>query len=329
MRLLRLAGGFTLLEVLVVSAIVGVVAIQMFASLGMNAKTYSDLDQVVESQQGMRAVADLLERDIRHAGLMVSEAGAVCGVDNPDDPDILYVSDADAIDPDDDIALYGGVELATNPSNVSSGSSYTLASLTVEPSPPNRPAYDTDGDGTADSDFRVDSGVIVVDASDPGRGAACGRIAAVSLPGLSITIDLRSASLGPVGATPNLIAIPAHEYRVGPNNTLLRNNMLLTGGVEDFQIAYFLDADGDWQVDAGEMLGDGASADFDAQGTDLTSVREVRLNLIMRTRLEDPDFGGEVQTTENRNAGGGSDGFRRRRYTGTVMLRNVGSRLTL
>ena len=105
--------------------------------------------------------------------------------------------------------------------------------------------------------------------------------------------------------------------------------MLLSGGVEDLQVAYFLDADGDWRIDAGEMPGDGTSADFDAQGTDLRDVREIRFNLVMRTRLEDPDFGGTVQSTENRSDGGTNDGFRRRRYTGTVMLRNVGARLNL
>jgi prepilin-type N-terminal cleavage/methylation domain-containing protein len=320
--------GFTLLELMIVAAIVGIVVSQMFASLGMNAKAYSNLDQVVESQQGMRAIADLLERDIRHAGFMVPEGAAVCGVDNDGSPDILYVTDASAIDPQDDIAIYEGAELTSSPTNVSSGTSYALDSLIIETSPPNRPAYDTDGNGTADSDFRVDGGVIIMDANEPDRGAACGRITAVSLVGNSITFVLASDPLGTSSGTPSLVAVPAHEYRIGPTNTLLRDNMILAGGVEDLQVAYFLDADGDWRVDAGEMRGDGAGADFSAKDTEIADVREIRFNLIMRTRLEDPDFGGAVQSTENRNAAG-NDGFHRRRYTGTVMLRNMGSRLTL
>lgn len=328
MRPGRRSHGFTLLELMIVAAIVGIVVSQMFMSLSMNAKVYSNLDQVVESQQAMRAIADLLERDIRHAGFMIPEGAAVCGVDNPDAPDILYVSDASAIDPDDDVALYDGVDLTSDPANVASGS-YALSSLILEPNPPNRPAYDTDGNGTADSDFQVNSGVIIVDAAEFERGAACGRITAISLGGSSITFTLVSDPLGTSTTTPNLVAVPAHEYRIGANNQLFRNNLLLSGGVEDLQIAYFLDADGDWRVDAGEMRGDGASADFDAQGTDLRDLREIRFNLVMRTRLSDPDFGGSVQSTENRNTGGTNDGFRRRRYTATVMLRNVGSRLTL
>lgn len=325
MRPVRHSQGFTLLELMIVAAIVGVFVSQMFMSLAMNAKAYSNLDQVVESQQGLRAIADLLERDIRHAGFMIPEGAAVCGVDNPAAPDILYVSDASAIDPDDDLASYDGVDLTSDPANIASGS-YALSSLIIEPSPPNRPAYDTDGNGTADSDFRVNAGVIIVDAAEFERGAACGRITAISLGGSSITFTLVSGPLGTSTTTPNLVAVPAHEYRIGGNNQLFRNNLLLSGGVEDLQVAYFIDADGDWQVDAGEMRGDGTSADFDAQGTDLRDVREIRINLVTRTRLADPDFNGTVQSTENRNAGGTNDGFRRRRYTGTMMLRNVGSR---
>jgi hypothetical protein len=54
----------------------------------------------------------------------------------------------------------------------------------------------------------------------------------------------------------------------------------------------------------------------------------VRVNLVTRTRSEDREWTqGRLQATENRAAAGvGSDGFRRRVHTSTVMLRNLGAR---
>jgi hypothetical protein len=54
---------------------------------------------------------------------------------------------------------------------------------------------------------------------------------------------------------------------------------------------------------------------------------QVRVNLVTRTRMEDREWTqGRTQAMENRAAGGANDGFRRRTYTSTVMLRNVGAR---
>ena len=68
-------------------------------------RTYTVVDDVSEAQQNLRAVTGLIERELRSTGFMVPEAAAVCGWDMPaaagsdTTPDVLYVSDADAIDP--------------------------------------------------------------------------------------------------------------------------------------------------------------------------------------------------------------------------------------
>ena len=93
--------GFTLIELMIVVAVMGIAVLYMFDSVTAGNRAYMVLDQVAETQQSMRAVADLMERDIRHAGMMVPQGAAVCGVDNTTDPDVLYVSDAEAIDPHD------------------------------------------------------------------------------------------------------------------------------------------------------------------------------------------------------------------------------------
>jgi prepilin-type N-terminal cleavage/methylation domain-containing protein len=322
--------GFTLLEILTVVVVFGIAIIYMFDGLTRGNRAYMVLDQVAETQQSMRAVADLMERDIRHAGMMVPPGAAVCGVDDDTNPDVLYVSDAEAIDPGDDITAYEGARIITGTGIAdadSGGVTITVDSLVVEPSP-SRPAYDTDGNGASDSDFRVGGGVIVFDFNNPGRGTVCGTVRAVNAGASSISVDpVRAGPLDGFAGTVKLVAVPAHEYRISNGDELRRDGLLLAKGVEDLQLAYYLDLDEDNQIDAGEMRGTAAGTDdYVAQGTDMSDLREVRLNLVVRTRAEDEDFTGRPQAKENR-ADGADDGFRRRAYTATIMLRNMFARI--
>ena len=122
------------------------------------------------------------------------------------------------------------------------------------------------------------------------------------------------------------MVVPAHEYRIANGDQLLRDGVVLSEGVEDLQVAYFYDADTDNVVDAGEMRGTPGN-DYLASGQDSSEIREVRANLVTRTRMEDREWTqGRAQALENRDPIDTPDGFRRRTYTSTVMLRNVGSR---
>lgn len=319
--------GFTLLEMLVVVAIMGIASIYMLGSVVTSNRSYVTIDQVAETQQGMRSAAQLLRRDLRHAGMMVPRAAGLCADDDQGGPDLLYVSDADAIDPGDDFVPYEGARVAiatTNLNATGSTSVLDVDSLILEPTPPTRAAYDTDGDGSMDSDFQVGGGAIVIDLNDPDRGASCGRIEAVDLGTPSITVRTESKPLGSPGGAVQLVVVPAHEYRISNGDELRRNGMLLAEGVEDLQLAFFLDANDDNIVDPGEMhgTGSGANADFDAQDTDLSDLREVRFSVLVRTRSEDRDFSGQADALENRGAAG-PDGHRRRMHTLTIRPRNM------
>jgi hypothetical protein len=260
---------------------------------------------------------------------MVPEGAAVCGIDATGAPDQLYVSDANAIDPDDDLATYAGASISVV-TQVSLGSAtFTLSSLVMEP-PPARPAYDSNLDGTADADFQLNAGAIIMDATDPGRGAACGRVTQVNLVSSQLTIEIQSGALAVAGAGAQLVVVPAHEYRIANGDQLLRDGMVLSEGVEDLQVAYFVDTNGDNVIDAGEVRGDGVGANYVAAGLDHSRIRELRLNVNARTRSQDATWTqGRFQTRENRGAVAGNDGFRRRVHTSTVMLRNVGARVLL
>jgi Tfp pilus assembly protein PilW len=317
-----------LIELLVATAVFGISMVFIMQTFTVNHHAYMVVDDVTEAQQNMRAASSLLERDVLHSGFMVPGASAVCGVDSASAPDLLYVSDADAIDPDDDIAIYTGPRIQGGAVNVSGSPTLSLDSLIVEPGAPARPAYDTDGDGNNDSDFQDGGGVIILDGLDSARGVACGRITNVDLANDRITITVASGSLTGTPALASLVAIPAHEYRISGSQQLLRDGQILAEGVEDLQVAYFFDINGDNIVDAGEYRGDGVGANYVANAVDGSDVREVRVNLVVRTHMEDAKYpSGRPQTTENRAAINTPDGFRRRVFTSTSLIRNVGHRM--
>ncbi len=321
--------GFTLIEMLTVVAIFGLVAVYVGRILMVNERAYHTVEETSESQQNLRVFGELVEDQIRHAGMMVSRNGAVCGRDFTNAPDVLYVSDAAAIDPQDDFAVYPGPTITGGVTNLNVGSSQTLtlSSLIVEPSPPSRPAYDTDVNGAADSDFRVNGGVIVFDSANPGRGNACGRVTAVNVGASQITV-LGAAAMA-AGAGTMLVAVPANEYQVV--GTQLRwNNVALADGIEDFQIAYVFDQDGDNVIDGNTDLrsfGGAGTTNYTSSELQPNMMREIQVGIVSRARLADATFSGRPQALLNRAAVTAADGFRRRTFETRVLLRNLATRI--
>jgi len=318
--------------------IMGVISVFVGRVLSFNEKSYSSTDQLTQVQQDLRAVSDLLERDLRHAGMLVPDDLAICGVDAVDGPDILYVSDALAIDPDDDFTTYGGIDVTSGDATSLGTTALDVSSLIIETSPPSRPAYDADGDGANDSDFQVGGGIIIVDSANLDRGVACGTVDAINVGSETLTVTVRST----LATSANLIAVPAHEYRVS-GTQLLWNGSVVADGIEDLQVVYIVDNDDDDQVDTPqEIFGDDENAAHNlfnsntpnyGSGTISIStsesvaalMREVQVSIVARVRLEDEDYSaGLPQATGNRDLSGATaDGFRRRVVTTKVMLRNV------
>ena len=67
--------GFTLLELMVSIAILGVVLTYVFQTFTTYQRSNAVTTQVTESQQSSRSIAGLLDFDIRHAGFMVPPGG--------------------------------------------------------------------------------------------------------------------------------------------------------------------------------------------------------------------------------------------------------------
>lgn len=327
---MRRREGFTLAELLVSLAVLSIVSVYLTNMLTQQNRAYAAVDEVTEVQSNVRAIADLLERDVRETALMAPESAALCVVDNANAPDVLYVTDGDAYDFATENRYDLGAEIVSGtPAAATVG--LQLADLDTD----ERPFYDTNGDGTVDSDFRPGGAVIVVDRANPGRGAACGAITAggVNLATRTVSVDfsLGHATLAarpPGSPAEELLAVPAHRYWVDNNLRLMRDELALSEDVEDLQLAAFLDRDGDGVVDANEYWGSAGGPTFPQASWDNRELREVRVSFVVRSRLPDPTLPGAVfQALENRaDPGLPPDGFRRRAFTAAVRTRNVGHR---
>ena len=127
--------GFTLAELMVSTAILLLVLVYVMQAFAVQHKTYVVVDQVTEAQQNLRAISDLVERDVRRAGFMVPKNAAVCGYDQTAAPDTLFVSNTDAIQSVFDLESnnedlsgdFGAPVSGTSSTWTASGSSFSLA----------------------------------------------------------------------------------------------------------------------------------------------------------------------------------------------------------
>ncbi len=329
----RRNAGFTLVEMLVAVAILGVVVSGVMETFMVQNRAYSVVDETTEAQQNLRAISYLVERDLRSTGFMVDEAAAVCGIDSTNGPDTVYVTDPEPIDPDEATsATLGSTVTGYSPSATQQW--LTLSDLAVDVDSPSPNYFDTDGNGAPDSDFQVGRAAVLTDVANPARGTACGRITDVDVPGKRVRVAFENYITG--GGS--LVLVPAIVYSVDttdadgngePDFRLLRNGLALASDVEDFQVAYFIDSDGDGTVtNDDEYPGSAdATAQYQSRNTDHSDLREIRFSLVVRSRSTDAEYTeGFQQATENRGVVGANDGFRRRVFRATVRQRNIGYR---
>ena len=274
-------GAFTIIEFLVAVGLLGIVMLGVASSFGVQQSTYVVVDQVAEAKQNVRVVADLLEREIRNSGYMVPNTAAACGVDDNVGPDTLYLTDYSRIVsisnlPASSLNLpLGAVLTGASANGVGAGTQ----TVTVE-------ATDLDGLGGG-NDFTVGGGIIVADRNGALSGVTCGKITniGIAVPGSTpLQVEMEDAT-GPLPAGGELVAIPAIVYEV-VGNQLVRNGIPIVDQVEDFQVAWFFDLDDDKLVDPGEYIADGIGGTdaYDSVALDGTLLRELRINLVIRTR---------------------------------------------
>ena len=319
----RGSSGFSLVELMIALGLLVVVVAFLLETFTDQQRAYVVVDEVSQAQGNARAVSELLERDLREAGYKVPERMAVCGLDQTAGPDALMVSATDILDTVDPLLPLAYLQPDWAARVVAAGAG--TVSLDVA---------DIDGNGT--TDFREGMGIILADLDDPAGQVACaeisGPVVAPGAPGNPwvVPVTLVAGAL-PMGGDRR--AVPAHYYRIQNGDELWRDDLRLVSDVEDFQVAYFFDADEDGVVDGNEMHGDGqgATPTYDPTGVDHETLRDVRVNLVFTTATPDPRraYGeGIGQVTENRDPAtvAAADGLRRRIHTANVRVRNVGTR---
>ncbi|MDP6981177.1 MAG: PilW family protein [Myxococcota bacterium] len=341
--------GYSLIELVIAVGLLGLIMSYIASTFTLQYQTYSVVDQVSETQNNTLAVAALIERDIRNAGYMVPTAAAACGADSTSDADTLYLSDASAILPIDQLPTnlrsdVMSADVQGSPSNAGSIWTMGVDDIVLD----GNATYDTDGNGTNDSDFQVGAGVIVIDIDDTGRGIACGVISSVDIASNTLIFDLTTTTLtGAMGVPGSLRLIPANVYQVvtpggAAQPEIQRNSQTLARDTEDLQVAWFFDDDDDGVVDTLEYRASALNiataggsvaiapvpdTTFDTSTVDGELLREIRFNIVTRTRSDDPrnpSNAGTGQATENRATNiPGTDGRRRRIYSATVRLRNT------
>jgi prepilin-type N-terminal cleavage/methylation domain-containing protein len=294
---LREQRGVTLIELMIALVICTILVGGTYSIFISQQRTYATQDQLVGTQQDGRAALTIMARDIRMAGMLT-------GVDG--------------------FSVYGAGEAIT-PTNSSTGSDQIRVVYAAEEftagSPPASVTV-TAVNGTLVTLSQA-VGTFFNSGGSPNRSYVAfeGRNAVYQITGTGAnTLTLSS--------TPpdNLASFSARVFRVraitySVNGTTLQRNdgegaQLLAGAtnqsqVEDLQIAY-------------QVKGDTATwYNTTPAGMKNTDISTVRINLLMRTPIQDSQDQTYTRPALEDHAGSASqDGYRRRLYQTVVKLRN-------
>jgi len=308
--------GFTLLEMMIVVAILGVLTAQLFVVFANQKRVFMSNERALDVQESSRLTLDLVSFDARMAGFMVPTWTAVSSQDGGTaKSDRLCVSSLSSfVQPgtpslDEKVSRFNGAQVTAVSTN----------SVSVD---------STDLDGAAPTpDFQVGAGVIVASASK----TYCGIVATVTANQITFaSTESASTALGAV--TPDMRAVPANVYVLDEGlMELRRNGLLLASQIEDFQVEYWLDNKG---LPNGVEDGDGefpvnnlASPDPPGGAIPASNgaIRRVRVSVTARTIREESAGARSFlrPALANRIAGTAADNFRRRTFSASILPRNL------
>ena len=332
----RYERGFTLIELMVSLGMFSVVSLAGFTVLSSGQRTSVMNDEVVKMQQSVRLALELISRDIRMAGY-----------GNPATPSSVPYTP-------------NGCTSTINPTNSSTGPD-SIAIVTMDRVigrlQQNAPL------GTATS-----TSTIVLDSV---TGLSTNDI--VTLDGLftatvtGINTGAKTLTLGTAIQTPQkfngdtagkgtqVVRLTCVKYTVNTTtNQLMRQDdstgaVAVVDGIEDLQLAYGVDVDGDGRID--DKSGDNRIDCLDLTPNNLagavtnsvgcsgtppvtvstaptattpTTVRVVRISVVAKAGKSDPAFAtSSAVSVEDHNIAS-TTGYRRRVLTRTVSLRDLG-----
>jgi prepilin-type N-terminal cleavage/methylation domain-containing protein len=293
--------GMTITELMVAMIVMAIVSSQAFLLYANQHQTYIRQGSVIKIQQEARLVTEVILKDARMAGFLVPIYAGISGIDGgPNAPDVLCLSDPSII----------ATAAITNADRRLSGATLGGA-LTAGDGTVNLVAssMDIDGDGDPNDDFVIGNGIIISD----GNSHHCARI--VSFTAGAPDIDPAPPAGFNIAAGAGR-AVPAIIYRVNANG-LIRNSVLLSRVVENLQVEYAVDIDGDGSIGGGEF------PVHDISGSDPNRIKGFQLSVLTRSEAEDPANVGSQMPIAGNHVAGVPDNFVRRRFTSTAVPRNL------
>ena len=310
--------GFTLIELMIATAIMGIVTSQVFMVMSAQKRVYISNERVLDVQEDSRTVVDLISFDARMAGFMVPEVSAVSSFDGgAPNADSLCISDSSYFDFPSGTDISDGLDTQSNHFFASTVALVGAASATLA-------TRDSVGDNGINDFGCIGRGIILSD----GVRSHCARITGIVGNTLSFAPNVPNAALYTIA---NIRAVPAVIYELNePALTLTRNGLTLATGVEDLQVEYWVDNDPqNGGIDgASEFPVDDLNNPPGAATMDTTSIRRIRVSVITRTDQTEGAYKQQIATGRrpsgaNRVPAPQADSFRRRRFTTSVLPRNL------
>jgi type IV pilus assembly protein PilW len=307
--------GFTLVEVMSALAILAVAMTAVFATFTTQQKSFTVQSRVVEMQQNIRQGLEYLTRDIRLAGYGLPIAVALPSnvlpsgtsirtlfpVDNTTGPDslyLIYMLDMDASQPP-----------TTNTILMASGAGLVnVASITGFVATGGELVLITDGTFADLFETSAAAGNVLTFGGGYGYNA-------VSHSGYSV---------GPPPATVSKARFARYfiDTTTDPAHPTLMVDRMggqapqpVADDIEDLQLTYGLDTNADGFVDT--WIANPSVAQ-------VLQIRQVRLQLLARTRLPDTNWSETRPALGNHAAGATADGYRRRIADVVIDVRNSG-----
>ncbi len=313
--------GFTLIEMLIATAVLSVVTSQVFMVLNTQKRVYISQERVLDVQEDSRTVLDLLTFDTRMAGFMVPRIAAISSADGgANAADSFCISDVSYFD----FPTGGAPSLSLD--NASENFDTARVTSFTGNNAVDAVSLDVDGVNGTNDFGGAGRGIILSD----GVRSHCARITNIVGNQIAYTPALPGAGW----LAGNTRVVPAVIYEQNNANlSLTRNGLTLATGVEDLQIEYWVDNSALGLLngvvdDATEFPVDDLNNQPGAQTMDTSAIRRIRISVITRTDQTEGGVSQEFNTgrrpaNANRVQSNTADQFKRRRFRTSVLPRNL------
>jgi type IV pilus assembly protein PilW len=315
--------GFSLIELTVAVGIFGLITLAGFTVLSSGSRNAAMNDETVKILQNVRMAMDLVARDIRMAGY-----------GNPPTPNTVPLA-------------ANNCAAIINPTNSSAGPD-SISLITIDQV---IGRLTTDEPGVTPTQLTLDSvtGLAVNDVVSI-DGVFTATLNAVNTGAKTVTMaTAMQAPMSFNGAADTgtqVVRLACVNYSVDTaTNKLLRDGVPVADGIEDLQLAYGVDANGDGMIDdqngnnsvdcldlipnaldqtVANTVGCSGTGGVAAVPADPTTIRLVRISVVGKASKPDPSYtASSALAVEDHNITSASS-YRRRVLTRTVSLRDLG-----